>query len=86
MQSISLIRNRNQLTIPQSICQIADWVEVDAAVSLEALSRDEIVIRPHRHKNTKEMIWQKIKKVRSYKSAADSMSAVELLEKDRHAH
>ncbi len=86
MQSISLIRNRNQLTIPNSIRQIADWIKVDVAVSIEALSRDEIVIKPHRHNNTKDTIWQKIKKVRSYKAAANSMSAAEFLKKDRHAH
>lgn len=69
MKTVGIIRNRGQLTIPDSIRKMVNWVTPLSAVSISAVRPDEIVIRPHQtqRKVDWDMLWQKIKRVRSFK-------------------
>jgi len=68
MKTVSIIRERGQLTIPESIRRIVSWAAPLSAVSVSVVNPDEIVIRPHQHqkKTDWDKLWKQIKKVRSF--------------------
>ncbi len=69
MKAVSIIRDRGQLTIPDSIRKSLDWVTPMSAITLSVTGPDEIIIRPHQ--NQKQInwdnLWRQIKHVRSFK-------------------
>lgn len=46
--TVSIIRNRGQLTIPNSIRVIREWASSNSVVTITSQQPDEIVIRPHK--------------------------------------
>ena len=64
-----IIRERGQLTIPDSIRKIIDWISPMSAVTISIVKPDEIVIRPHRYQENIDWdnLWKQIKKVRVFK-------------------
>lgn len=85
MKVVSIIRDRGQLTIPDSIRKIVNWVTPMSAVSISVMKPDEIIIRPHTHKFDSNKVWENIRKSRSIK-ARSNLSALEILDKDRQNH
>ena len=85
MRTVSIVRKRGQLTIPDSIRKIVNWVTPLSAVSISVVSPDEIVIKPHRKEYDWDMIWELVKKSRSIKGKGRG-SAAEFIEKDRQSH
>lgn len=85
MKSIVIIRDRGQLTIPDSIRKSVNWATPLSAVSISVTKPDEIVIKPHQVTMDKEKIWSLVKKSRAIKGRAKE-SAAKFLEKDRAAH
>ena len=70
IQTTSIIRDRGQLTIPDSIREIVDWVAPGSVVTIARMKPDEIVIRPHSKEAIKtnwDKLWMDIQRVRSYK-------------------
>lgn len=65
MQIISIIRNRGQLTLPQSIRNLVTWVNPDSVVSLTVIQPDQIVIKPHSQLVNWDQVWNNIKKSRA---------------------
>ncbi|MDP4000924.1 MAG: hypothetical protein Q8P83_01675 [bacterium] len=86
MKKISVIRERGQLTIPDSIRQVVGWVAPMSAVSISVVKPDEIVIKPHQQKVDWNRLWKLIKKSRSLGIGRATSSAAEFLEKDRRSH
>ncbi len=86
MKTISIIRERGQLTIPDSIRRLVHWVTPSSAVSISVIKPDEIVIRPHQSQVNWDEIWEGIKQARSIKGRGKAISAVEFLQKDRRSH
>ena len=86
MKKISVIRERGQLTIPDSIRQAVGWVTPMSAVSISVVKPDEIVIKPHQQKVDWNRLWKLIKKSRSLGIGRATTSAAEFLEKDRRSH
>jgi bifunctional DNA-binding transcriptional regulator/antitoxin component of YhaV-PrlF toxin-antitoxin module len=85
MKAVSIVRSRGQLTIPDSIRKVVDWVTPMSAISISVIRPDEIVIRPH-HKNIDwDKIWENINKSRAIEGKGNT-SASEFLEKDRNSH
>ncbi|OGY27740.1 MAG: hypothetical protein A2Z42_02760 [Candidatus Woykebacteria bacterium RBG_19FT_COMBO_43_10] len=64
MKKISVIRERGQLTIPDSIRQAVGWATPMSAVSISVVKPDEIVIKPHQQKVDWNRLWKLIKKSR----------------------
>ena len=68
MKTVSIIRQRGQLTIPESIRRAIHWIAPMSAVSVSLTKPDEIVIRPHyaEKKVDWDKLWTQIKRVRAF--------------------
>lgn len=85
MKMVSIIRDRGQLTIPDSIRKVITWMNPMSAVTISVIKPDEIVIKPHQKDIDWDKIWEGIRKARSIHGKG-KMSAVEFLQKDRFSH
>ncbi|KKS13693.1 MAG: hypothetical protein UU67_C0020G0014 [Candidatus Daviesbacteria bacterium GW2011_GWB1_41_5] len=85
MKTVSIVRDRGQLTIPDSIRRVVSWVTPMSAVSISVLKPDEIVIKPHQKKVDWDQVWENIRKSRAI-SSKGKISAAEFLEQDRRSH
>ena len=83
--TIGIIRDRGQLTIPDSIRALRQWANTASVVSISSDKPDEIVIRPHLQQIDADKIWKAIKQSRGVKGKG-RMSASEFLAKDRKLH
>lgn len=83
--TISIIRDRGQLTIPDSIRALREWASPNSAVTITSDLPDEIVIRPHRKQYDWDKIWGLVKRSRAIKGKGKG-SAAQFLEKDRRSH
>lgn len=79
---ISIIRERGQLTIPDTIRKVVSWANPSSAVSISVTGPDEIVIKPHMPKYDAKKIWQSIRKSRAVMGKG-GINGVEFLIKDR---
>lgn len=86
MKSVSIVRDRGQLTIPDSIRKALNWLNPMSAVTICVVKPDEIVIKPHAKVIDKDQIWENVRKARAIKGKGSTMSAVEFLMKDRQSH
>lgn len=87
MKTVSIIRDRGQLTIPDSIRKLLTWVTPMSAVSISVVKPDEIVIKPHQQYVDWDKIWRLVKASRAIKGKSKEIeSTVEFLDKDRHSH
>ena len=72
MKTVSIIRDRGQLIIPDSIRSIATWTTPSSVVSISIEKPDEIIIRPHQpQKIDWDKLWEQIRKVRAFKGKGD---------------
>jgi len=85
MKTISIIRNRGQLTIPGSIRKVVGWASPMSAVTISVMNPDEIIIRPHQKQVDWDKIWEGIKKARSIKGKGKGSLSQFILE-DRYRH
>jgi len=85
VKTVSIVRDRGQLTIPDSIRRVVSWVTPMSAVSISVLKPDEIVIKPHQKKVDWDQVWENIRKSRAI-SSKGKISAAEFLEQDRRSH
>lgn len=85
MKTVSIVRERGQLTIPNSIRRLVNWVTPSSAVSISVIKPDEIVIKPHQAQVNWDEIWENIRKSRAI-SGKGNISASEFLQQDRSAH
>ncbi len=67
MNAVSIIRDRGQLTIPDSIRKVISWVSPMSAVTISVIKPNEIVIRPHQAQVDWDKLWKQIKRVRAFK-------------------
>lgn len=85
MKTVSIIRDRGQLTIPDSIRKLISWVNPLSAVTISLIKPDEIVIKPHQTPIDWDQLWKKIHKSRSI-SGKGHASAIQTLIQDRSSH
>lgn len=85
MQTVSIIRDRGQLTIPDSIRKMVNWITPSSVISISVVKPDEIVIRPHQAQIDWDEMWRLIRKSRAIKGR-NAISAIEVLQKDRQSH
>lgn len=86
MKTISIIRDRGQLTIPDSVRKLVGWVTPMSAVTISVVKPDEIVITPHKKQYDWDKIWEGVKKSRALKGKGKAISVAEFLEQDRRSH
>lgn len=85
MKTVSIVRERGQLTIPDSVRRLVTWVTPSSAVSISVIKPDEIVIKPHQSLVNWDEIWENIKKSRAI-IGKGNISASEFLQQDRSVH
>lgn len=85
MKTVSIIRERGQLTIPDSVRKLVSWVTPLSAVWISVDRLDEIVIKPHQNQVDWDKIWESIKKSRAIHGRG-KISGSEFLTKDRQSH
>lgn len=83
--TISIIRNRGQLTIPDSIRALRNWTRTNSAVAVTSERPDEIIIKPFKKQYDWDKIRELIKRARAIKGKGEG-SASEFLERDRRSH
>ncbi len=85
MTTVGIIRERGQLTLPESIRKLTRWTGTSSVVSITIEKPDEIIITPHQA--AKEAEWEKlfelIKKSRDIKGKPTT-SASEFITRDRN--
>lgn len=84
-KNVVIVRNRGQITIPDSIRKAVGWVSPMSAVSISVVKPDEIVLKPLQTKLDWDQIWKKIEASRAILGRGTE-SAAEFLEKDRISH
>lgn len=85
MKTVSIIRDRGQLTIPDSIRKVITWMNPMSAVTISVIRPDEIVITPHKQIIDYDEIWEKIKESRAIVGKG-KVSASQFLQADRDTH
>lgn len=85
MKTVSIIRDRGQLTIPDSIRKFVSWVTPMSAVSISVVKPDEIVIKPHQVRFDSDKIWTLIQHSRAIRGKGKT-SASDFLTEDRSSH
>lgn len=85
MKTVSIVRDRGQLTIPDSIRRVVSWVNPQSAVTISVTHPDEIVIKPHKKEYDWDKIWEMVKRSRAIKGKGRG-SASEFIAKDRYSH
>lgn len=85
MKTVSIVRERGQLTIPDSIRQMVNWITPLSAVTISVIKPDEIIIKPHIQQVNRDQIWENIRKSRAI-SGKGKISASEFLKVDRSSH
>lgn len=82
--TISIIRDRGQLTIPDAIRALRQWASPNSAVTITSEQPDEIVIRPHKKEYDWDQMWELINKSRSFKGKGGNLS--KFITEDRYSH
>lgn len=85
MKTVSIVRDRGQLTIPDSIRRIVTWITPMSAVTISVIKPDEITIKPHQTQVDWDQVWENIRKSRAILSKG-KINAAEFLEQDRSSH
>lgn len=86
MKSVSIIRSKGQLTIPDNIRKKVNWANPMSPVTFILAGPDEIVIKPYRIQADRAKIWEDMTRIRSFRGEGKAISASEFLEADRKSH
>lgn len=85
-KDVVIVRNRGQITIPDSIRKSVSWVSPMSAVSISVVKPDEIVLKPQMQLVDRNKLWEMIEKSRSLGEGRATQGGAEFLEKDRRSH
>ena len=85
IQTVGIIRQRGQLTIPDKIRETFPWLSPSSVVTIVSQKPDEIIIKPHKKEYNWDKIWKGIRKARSIHGKG-KMSTLEFIQQDRLSH
>jgi bifunctional DNA-binding transcriptional regulator/antitoxin component of YhaV-PrlF toxin-antitoxin module len=86
MKSISIIRDRGQITIPDNIRKKIEWANPMHPITISIVSPQEISIKPHRIQADRAKVFEEMARIRSFRGNGKTISASEFLETDRKSH
>ena len=88
LSTTAIIRQRGQLTIPDSIRGKVKWANPGSVVTVSQVNPDEIVIKPQstQKKVVADDLWRRIRLVRSFKGKGKPVRLSEFVVKDRESH
>lgn len=77
VRTVSVIRERGQITIPDTIRKIAKWANPSSVVTISLEKPDEIRIEPHQTKKTIDWskVWDAITLARSFRGKRSNISS-----------
>ncbi|MGB9706907.1 MAG: hypothetical protein ACPLXP_02440 [Microgenomates group bacterium] len=83
METVAIVRQRNQLTIPEKMRERFPWLKVGAAIKLVPLA-DSLLLKPH---YKEEVDWGGIlKRMKKVAEIGKKISLTKFILKDRLAH
>lgn len=86
VQITSIIRDRGQLTIPETIRRVVTWASPLSVVTLSVERPNEITIKPGMQKKVDwEGVWNGIHLARSFRGKNETKSAFKLITEDRES-
>lgn len=87
-QSIAIIRQRGQLTIPDSVRKATGWIFPNAVVSITVKNKTELCVKPLSPKESEEKywkdLWRDMERIRSFKGKRGNLS--KFIAEDRYRH
>ena len=83
--TVSIVRDRGQLTIPDSIRALREWASPNSVVTITSVQPDEIVIKPHKKQVDWDQLWKQMKRIRAFKGKGKG-NLSEFIIKDRESH
>jgi bifunctional DNA-binding transcriptional regulator/antitoxin component of YhaV-PrlF toxin-antitoxin module len=86
MKTLAIVRDRGQLTIPDSIRKRVQWMAPMSPVYVYAVKPGEVTIRPQQTYINWDEIWAGVKDARSITGKSGATSASEFLQHDRASH
>ena len=81
-----IIRERGQITIPESLRRTHRWANPSLAVTISSAGDNAIIIEPQKSEADWDKIWAGIKRARAIKGRGKAVSASKFIEKDRQSH
>lgn len=80
----AVIRDRNQLTLPQGISTLLPWIKSSSPINITVVGPRTITIEPHTATSATrwEELYNQMKKVRSFKGKNDT-SLSDFIHSDR---
>jgi len=85
IQETATIRNRGQLTIPDTIRAKFEWTQPDSVVSIKTFD-DKIIIKPYSISKKKDwdVLFDKLKRIRSFKGKRGNLSKFVMQDRKNH--
>lgn len=86
MTYTATIRQRGQLTIPDKVREVLDWLQTGAVVGID-VDKEEVRIKPHFRAN-KDIDWDeflaKVQLARSFWGKRGNLSAMIVADRENH--
>lgn len=86
MQTTAIIRDRWQITIPDEIRRLLEWVKPRSVISVEVTAKKELILKPYvkEQKLNWKKIWEGIEQARSIKGRRGNLSKFIIEDRERH--
>ena len=86
LQTTAIVRDRGQLTIPNDIREVIDWMTPASVVTIYIETTNKLVIQPHfiEKQINWEEIWNQVKLARSFIGESGNLS--KFIAEDRRKH
>jgi len=90
MQTIAVVRDRYQITIPDEVRQLITWAQPKSIVSIKVTDGKELVIKPFESKQEDKVNWEKVWKAiheaRIISASGKNINLSKFIIKDRQRH
>ncbi|NCO88856.1 hypothetical protein AUK04_00690 [Candidatus Roizmanbacteria bacterium CG2_30_33_16] len=90
MQTIAVVRDRYQITIPDEVRQLITWAQPKSIVSIKVTDGKELVIKPFESKQEDKVNWEKVWKAiheaRIISAQGKKIKLSEFIIEDRQRH
>lgn len=86
IQTTATIRDRWQITIPDEIRKLLEWIKPKSVVSVEVTAKKELIIKPYitEQKVNWKRVWEGIEQARSIKGGRGNLSKFIIEDRERH--
>jgi len=90
MQTIAVVRDRYQITIPDEVRQLINWAQPKSIISIKVTDKKELIIKPFEPKQEDKVNWEKVWKAiheaRIISASGKNINLSKFIIKDRQRH